>query len=112
MTLKEGRILRDLELDLFEQVKATELLERLRQVAHEIFLRTMEPVSANDIQDAYEATGYAGHPSVLGTVFRRPMWTPVGYTQATGAKKHARTIRLWVPTWYAVGQAYLTKSAA
>lgn len=93
-----GRDLRDLELDLFEQVKGTDVVARLRAYASAMYAATGTPVSMNDLRAEYERLGYAGHPSVVGAVFRRSAgWVPVGFTQATEPQQHARTIRTWVP---------------
>ncbi len=87
-----GRALRDSQLALFE-IRQTEFLERCRALAIEVCKR-QGSVSINDIR-ARVSVPPGVHPSVLGSVFKTPAFSVVGFTEAVHPQAHARIVRVY-----------------
>lgn len=91
-TLSVGRALRDSQLALFE-IRQAEFLESCRALAIEVCKRK-GTVSINDIRERI-AVPPGVHPSVLGSVFKRGLFSVVGFTEATHPQAHARIVRVY-----------------
>lgn len=87
-----GQSLRDAQLGLFE-VRDADFLAQCRDIAERI-ARIKGEVSINDIREHLKLPAHI-HPSVLGGVFNRKKFQPIGYTQATHKQAHARVVRVY-----------------
>lgn len=87
-----GQVLRDAQLNLFEQRDAN-FLARARALAVQI-CQTRGSVSINDIRQNL-ALPAEMHPSVLGAVFKGKQFTAVGFTEANHPQAHARIVRIY-----------------
>lgn len=93
---------RDRATAIYEKPVKAVVLRALRGEAYTIWERTGRPVSANDIRPLLAAMGYEGDLRILGAVFNRKNWKPVGKIE-TGTARHAefgatrQTILTYVP---------------
>jgi hypothetical protein len=90
--MKVGQIIRDAQLDLFEQRDA-DFLVRCRVVAAEV-CRQRGSVSINDVRERVQIPAHL-HPSVLGAVFRTKQFVKVGLVEANHPQAHARVVRVY-----------------
>lgn len=90
--MKLGRIIRDAQLDLFEQRDA-DFLARCRAVAVEV-CRQRGSASINDVRERVSLPAHL-HPSVLGAVFRTKQFVKVGLVEANHPQAHARVVRVY-----------------
>jgi hypothetical protein len=90
--MKVGQIIRDAQLDLFEQRDA-DFLARCRTLAVEI-AKTQGTVSINDIR-AKVSIPAEMNPSVLGAVFKGKKFQACGFTEANHPQAHARVVRVY-----------------
>lgn len=92
MTATIGQVIRDAQLNLFEQRDAT-FLARCRAIAAEV-CRQHGSVSINDVRERVQIPAEM-HPSVLGAVFKDKKFKAVGFTLANHPQAHARVIRTY-----------------
>jgi hypothetical protein len=90
--MKVGQIIRDAQLDLFEQRDA-DFLARCRAVAAEV-CRQHGSVSINDVRERVQIPAHL-NPSVLGAVFRTKQFVKVGLVEANHPQAHARVVRVY-----------------
>ena len=90
--LAQGRAVKQVQLDIFEQ-RDHEFLERCRSLAR-LICRERGQVSINDVRE-FITVPSGVHPSVLGAVFRNKEFQRVGYTEAVHPQAHARVIRVY-----------------
>lgn len=92
---------RDRATRIYEPTKDA-VLRALRAEAYMIWQSTGQPVSANDIRPVLATMEYKGDQRILGAVFNRKDWKPVGKIE-TGTERHAefgatrQTILTYVP---------------
>jgi hypothetical protein len=91
--LMRGREERDAVLALLERTRS-EYLERARAAAEELAKKT-RTVTIDDVRAVCPPP--AGiDPRVLGSVFMKSRWVPVGFAQSARATCHARHVRVFV----------------
>lgn len=84
---------RDIALALLERTRA-EYLERARAAADELARKNLT-VTIDDVRAVCPPP--AGiDPRVLGSVFKRSDWRPVGFAQSARPACHARHVRIFV----------------
>ena len=81
-------------LDLFETHRANYLADA-RMMAKLLYGVRNEPISTDDIHKHCPIPDGID-PKVMGAVFNKADWVPVGYAQTKRKIAHSRTIRLWV----------------
>ena len=94
MQALEGRLIKERQLDIFEQ-RDHQFLERCRALAV-VLCKQQGQVSINDIRQFIEVPPGV-HPSVLGAVFRTKQFERVGFTEAAHPQAHARVVRVYSP---------------
>jgi hypothetical protein len=92
MQALEGRLIKERQLDIFEQ-RDHQFLERCRALAV-VLCKQQGQVSINDIRQFIEVPPGV-HPSVLGAVFRTKQFERVGFTEAAHPQAHARVVRVY-----------------
>ena len=92
MTANVGQVIRDAQLNLFEQRDAT-FLARCRTIAAEV-CRQQGSVSINDVRERIQLPANL-HPSVLGAVFKGKQFKMIGFTGANHPQAHARIVRVY-----------------
>ena len=70
-------------------------LKRARNAAALLYKRLRRPISVDDVR-AVVPPPEDIDPRVMGAIFHRNWWTPVGVTMV-GKHAHARSIRTFVP---------------
>lgn len=79
-------------------------LENARLTAR-LLLRTRSRITIEDVLTACPRPKYI-KPNVTGSVFKDPMFVPVGFTQSNRAVSHGRVVRMW-----ALDDAYVNEKA-
>ena len=92
MTANIGQVIRDAQLNLFEQRDAT-FLARCRTIAADV-CRQQGSVSINDVRERIQLPANL-HPSVLGAVFKGKQSKMIGFTEANHPQAHARIVRVY-----------------
>ena len=86
---------RDVVMVKFEESRKPWLV-RAREVAEELWARSHEPVTVNDIREVLPPPEGVD-PRVFGAVLNRKRWRCIGYTQSDRKVSHARPIAKFVP---------------
>lgn len=87
---------RDASLSLFE-IHREDVVQALRDRAGTLWYLWRKPLSVNDVRPVLAEIGYTGDPRILGAVFTKADWRPVGWVTVAGGKAHARPVRTFVP---------------
>lgn len=103
MTTRKGKEMteaqreRDRIMDLFEETRE-EYLVRARVAAANLWRDRKTPLTIDDVREVCPPPGHFD-PRVMGAVFNKNDWTPVGFINSK--RGHGRAIRTFVPIGYA-----------
>jgi hypothetical protein len=95
MKVGDGKALRDMVLDLFEE-KRPDWLVLARDAAWSIWRETGRPVTVNQVRERVPPPPDID-PRVFGAVFRRSEWKAGDFVLSDRRTCHARPIREFTP---------------
>lgn len=90
-------------MDLFEETR-TEYLVRARKAAFDLWREKLKPLTIDDVREVCPPPANFD-PRVMGAVFNKTYWVPVGFTTSNRRVAHGRAIRQFVPVSHALRPA-------